>query len=162
MSTPGRTAYVHSPGHCIHSMDHGHKEWTWTSPGLRPHSGYPPSQKREALSCLSVSVTASIAVPRRHFRRPAFAGTQFFAVPKAATRAVSSFFFLRMSFFLKTRKPTAPERIRHTPLVAAKYNRQNRTENPHSRWGVRHSSTNTHTPWATPGTLRRRDPGYRS
>ena len=23
-----------------------------------------------------------------------------------------------------------PERIRHTPLVAAKYNRQNRTENP--------------------------------
>jgi hypothetical protein len=23
-----------------------HKEWTWTSPGLRPHSGYPPSEER--------------------------------------------------------------------------------------------------------------------
>jgi hypothetical protein len=28
------------------------------------------------------------------------------------------------------KKPAAPERISHTPLVAAKYNRQNRTENP--------------------------------
>ena len=28
---------LHSPGHCTHSMDHGHKEWMWTSPGLRPH-----------------------------------------------------------------------------------------------------------------------------
>jgi hypothetical protein len=27
-------------------MDHGHKEWTWSSPGLRPHSGYPPSEER--------------------------------------------------------------------------------------------------------------------
>jgi hypothetical protein len=27
-------------------------------------------------------------------------------------------------------KPAAPERIRHTPLVAAEYNRQNRTDNP--------------------------------
>ena len=44
MSAPGRTA--HSPGHCTHSMDHGHKEWMWTSPGLRPHSGYPPSEER--------------------------------------------------------------------------------------------------------------------
>ena len=36
--------------------------------------------------------------------------------------------FLRVWFLLKT--SGAPERIRHTPLVAAKYNRQNRTENP--------------------------------
>ena len=32
-------------------------------------------------------------------------------------------------------KPAAPERIRHTPLVAAKYNRQNRTVNPLERGG---------------------------
>jgi hypothetical protein len=37
------------------------------------------------------------------------------------------FLFCECSFF---GKPAAPERIRHTPLVAAKYNRQNRTENP--------------------------------
>ena len=24
----------------------GHKEWTWTNPGLRPHSGYPPLEER--------------------------------------------------------------------------------------------------------------------
>jgi hypothetical protein len=27
-------------------MDHGHKEWVCNSPGLRPHSGYPPSEER--------------------------------------------------------------------------------------------------------------------
>ena len=42
----------------------------------------------------------------------------------------TSSFFLCECTVVSFGKPAAPERIRHTPLVAAKYNRQNITENP--------------------------------
>ena len=37
-----------------------------------------------------------------------------------------------------------PERIRHTPLVAMKYNRQNRTENPLEVGGERETRPASH------------------
>ena len=50
------------------------------------------------------------------------------------------FFFANVASF---EKPAAPERIRHTPLVAAKHNRQNRTENPleMGAWGEEGATT---------------------
>ena len=53
-------------------------------------------------------------------------------------RAQNDFFFANVASF---EKPAAPERIRHTPLVAAKHNRQNRTENPLEMGGAEKGAT---------------------